>query len=370
MGNRHNFEVWEACRHRRAATIRVYTHFKRWMRVVLIGERFEVDHAMGHPSMAPTSDVEIVGAVHIVRGEGPFPERAIRELVLGRNVDTLMVVGRLTPSSLTSFGELAVVLGCQLLSFSPHGDSGGGRPVVIWRASHHVSEVPLPSEDGWFDQAKRTMDIVLAATGLLCTVPFIALVALAVRLESPGNPFFGHVRIGVGGRRFRCWKLRTMHVDAERHLNQVESLLDLYKTNGFRLPDEQDPRITRVGRFLRRTSFDELPQLWNVLVGEMSLVGPRPIVAEELKHYAGEILTLLSVRPGITGAWAVNGRHQLAYPQRAQLELQYIRSRSIANELRILWRTVGAVIGPMVGKKPESCPAPRTGAPEQVLNQG
>jgi len=102
----------------------------------------------------------------------------------------------------------------------------------------------------------------------------------------------------------------------------------------------------------------------------MSLVGPRPIVAEELKHYAGEILTLLSVRPGITGAWAVNGRHQLAYPKRAQLELQYIHTRSIANELRILWRTVGAVIGPMVGKKPESCPAPRTGAPEQALNQG
>ena len=340
------------------------------MRVVLIGERFEVEHAVSHPAIASASDVEVAGIVHIVRGEGPFPERAIRELVLERHADTLMFVGRLTPSSLTSFGELAVVLGCQLLSFSPHGDSGGGRPVVIWRASHHVSEVPIVSEHGWFDRTKRMMDIVLSATGLLCTAPFIAVAALAVRLESPGNPFFGHVRIGVGGRRFRCWKLRTMHVDAERHMNQVDSLLALYKANGFRLPDEQDPRITRVGRLLRKTSFDELPQLWNVLVGEMSLVGPRPIVAEELKHYAGEILTLLSVRPGITGAWAVNGRHQLAYPHRAQLELHYIRSRSIGNELRILWRTVGAVIGPMLGMKTESGTALRTGTPESALNQG
>jgi lipopolysaccharide/colanic/teichoic acid biosynthesis glycosyltransferase len=119
-----------------------------------------------------------------------------------------------------------------------------------------------------------------------------------------------------------------------------------YQANDFKLPERLDPRITRVGRWLRRTSLDEVPQLWNVLVGEMSLVGPRPVVAEELVHYQGTVLQLLSVRPGLTGAWVTNGRHGVAYPQRAEIELAYVRHHSLLGDLRILLATAKAVLRP------------------------
>lgn len=319
------------------------------MRVVLVGESFEVEHALKQPIFAQHPEMDIVGVVPLVRSAGRFPEREIRGFVTEKQADTLLLMGNLSRSALLRFGELAVVLGCQLLSYVPDSLEGRSSPVVVWRAKHHFREVSVASGRTWFDLAKRGVDVVTGACGLLLTAPFILLAAAAVRLETPGNPFFGHIRIGVGGRRFRCWKLRTMHEDAEHRLHQVESLMQLYIENGFKLPDETDPRVTRVGRFLRKTSLDELPQLWNVLMGDMSVVGPRPIVAEELKHYAGHILELLAVRPGVTGAWAVNGRHHLQYPERAQVELNYVRTRSMASDIEILWRTVGAVLDPSSG---------------------
>jgi lipopolysaccharide/colanic/teichoic acid biosynthesis glycosyltransferase len=177
----------------------------------------------------------------------------------------------------------------------------------------------------------------------------LAAAALLVRAESKGSPLFGHIRIGRGGTRFRCWKLRTMRSDAEQLLASDPDLFARYRANDFKLPDAEDPRITRMGRLLRKTSIDELPQLWNVFCGEMSLVGPRPIVAEELPNYRGDVLTLLSVRPGITGAWAVSGRHHLAYPRRAEVELGYVRSRSFSTDATILLRTIGAVLDPGFG---------------------
>jgi lipopolysaccharide/colanic/teichoic acid biosynthesis glycosyltransferase len=145
-----------------------------------------------------------------------------------------------------------------------------------------------------------------------------------------------------------------MHLDAEQRLRRDPQLFERYRANDFKLPDDSDPRITYVGRFLRKSSLDELPQLWNVVRGEMSLVGPRPIVAEELQHYRGRVLTLLSVRPGVTGAWAVSGRHHLAYPRRADVELAYVRDRSAWLDLQILVRTIGAVLDPGFWLKDEA----------------
>jgi exopolysaccharide production protein ExoY len=324
------------------------------MRVVLVGESFEVEHALKQPAIAHCATLQVVAVVPLIRSAGRFPEQEIRTIVSETHADTLLLVGGLSRSALLRFGELAVVLGRQLMFFLPDSSDAGNVPVLVWRAEHHSPEVAGVSDRPWFDLAKRCADVTLAALGLIVAAPLILLGAAAVRLESPGNPFFGHTRIGVGGRRFRCWKLRTMHEDAEDRLLQVETLMEQYIQHGFKLPDESDPRVTGVGRFLRKTSLDELPQLWNVLVGDMSLVGPRPIVAEELKHYAGSILQLLSVRPGVTGAWAVNGRHHLQYPERAQIELDYVRTRSLAGDIRVLWRTVGAVLDPgstMPGEK-------------------
>jgi lipopolysaccharide/colanic/teichoic acid biosynthesis glycosyltransferase len=190
---------------------------------------------------------------------------------------------------------------------------------------------------------KRLIDIVVAATSLLVLSPLIVLIVLAIRIESRGRAFFPHRRLGRAGRLFNCWKFRSMIEDAEGRLHADDSLRHHYVSNHFKIPEHLDPRITPLGRFLRRTSLDELPQLWNVLRGDMSLVGPRPIVPLESSYYGEEIATLLSVRPGLTGAWAVHGRNQLGYPMRAAIELDYARTWSLTTDVRILARTPSAV---------------------------
>jgi lipopolysaccharide/colanic/teichoic acid biosynthesis glycosyltransferase len=319
------------------------------MRVVLVGERFEIAHAMQHPSLSNDSAFAVVGAVPYMHGKGGFPEEPIRRVVQEERADTLMVVGGLSRSALTLFGELAVVLGCRLLSLIPHGTTPHLSPVLVWEGNHPFLELGAVSDRHRFDKLKRVFDVMASGVALLVLAPLLAAAALMVRAESEGSPLFGHLRIGRGGTRFRCWKLRTMHPDAEQRLASDPELFARYRANDFKLPDAEDPRITCVGRMLRKTSIDELPQLWNVFRGEMSLVGPRPIVAEELPYFRGDVLTLLSVRPGITGAWAVNGRHHLAYPRRAEVELAYVRTRSIATDASILLRTIGAVLDPGFG---------------------
>jgi lipopolysaccharide/colanic/teichoic acid biosynthesis glycosyltransferase len=321
------------------------------LRVVLIGEPYEIAHAMQHPSLMDSTRFDVVGAVSFDQGKRGFPEQQIRSLVREHQANALLVAGAVGRAALTLCGELAVVLGCRLLSLVPHTKDTALEPLLVWEGGSAFVEVTVASPFRRFDRVKRVADLAVAAVGLVVAAPVVALLALLVRAESRGNPFFGHERIGLGGRRFRCWKLRTMYADAERRLHDDLDLFEAYRANDFKLPDHEDPRITRLGRWLRKTSVDELPQLWNVLVGEMSLVGPRPIVAEELPHYRGEVLTLLSVRPGLTGAWAVNGRHHLAYPRRAEVELAYVRSRSVGGDLSILLRTVGAVLDPGFGAR-------------------
>jgi lipopolysaccharide/colanic/teichoic acid biosynthesis glycosyltransferase len=191
---------------------------------------------------------------------------------------------------------------------------------------------------------KRALDIVAAAIGLVLAAPLLLVITFAIRIESRGRAFFPHRRLGLAGQLFNCWKFRSMIEDAESHLHADDSLRHHYVSNHFKIPEHLDPRITRLGRLLRRTSLDELPQLWNVLRGDMSLVGPRPIVPLESSYYGEDIATLLSVRPGLTGAWAVRGRNRLGYPLRAAIELDYARSWTIGTDVRILARTPSAVL--------------------------
>lgn len=191
---------------------------------------------------------------------------------------------------------------------------------------------------------KRLLDVSGAVVLLALALPLFLLVAIAIRLESRGPVFFAHRRLGRGGRHFDCLKFRSMREDAEQVLFGDRRLRHEYVSGHFKVPVHADPRITRVGRWLRRSSVDELPQLLNVLRGEMSLVGPRPIVALEATHYGDALGELLSVRPGLTGAWAVGGRNALGYPDRAAVELGYVRSWSLARDLRILARTPWTVV--------------------------
>jgi lipopolysaccharide/colanic/teichoic acid biosynthesis glycosyltransferase len=178
---------------------------------------------------------------------------------------------------------------------------------------------------------RRAVDIVVSATGLLVTSPLLALAALAVRVETPGPVIYRQRRSGVHGREFDVLKLRTMVQGAE-HMGAGLAV------------NENDARITRVGAFLRRTSLDELPNLVNVLRGEMSLIGPRPTLPVQVAQYSERERGRLAIKPGITGWAQVNGRASLPWSQRIELDLYYIEHRSLALDAQILWRTIGMVL--------------------------
>lgn len=191
---------------------------------------------------------------------------------------------------------------------------------------------------------RRIVDLLLGSLLLIVTAPLLAAAALAV-LTGSGRPvFFGHRRVGRAGQPFRCWKLRTMRVDAERALEEQPALRERYVSNGYKLPNGDDPRITREGRWLRRTYLDELPQLLNVLNGTMSLVGPRPVVTEELEQFGPEKDELLREKPGLFGEWVSRGPDRPAYPERARIEIQYLRNRTLGRDLWILARSIPAVL--------------------------
>jgi exopolysaccharide production protein ExoY len=321
---------------------------ERSRRVVLIGAPISIADAFEHP-LLDSSAFQVMGAVELESDSDVLTEQSIRELINEQDVGALVVVGSLPRKLVIELSELSVLLGCRLLSLLPNTKDTELAPTIVSEGPLPFVEVVIAPDRYRFDRHKRAFDILVAAVALALMLPVIGMAAFWIIVESRGGPFFGHVRIGRGGRRFRCWKLRTMHADAELRLQNERELLERYRKNDFKLPEDQDPRITRFGRFLRRTSLDELPQLWNVIIGDMSLVGPRPIVTDELRHYRGDVLTLLSVRPGITGAWAVNGRHHLPYPRRAEVELDYVRERSLWRDLGILFRTVGAILDPGFG---------------------
>lgn len=194
---------------------------------------------------------------------------------------------------------------------------------------------------GW---GKRVFDVTVALFLVIVMLPVLATVAAVVWMGSGRPVFFGHRRLGRDGRLFRCWKFRTMTVDAERRLDRDPHLKAQHRTNGFKLPNGDDPRVTRVGRWLRRSYVDELPQLFNVLNGTMSLVGPRPIVPEELECFGPQAHELLAIKPGIIGAWTALGGDRPDYPERAGLELAYVRAHTWAWDLAILVRSVPVVL--------------------------
>ncbi|MBA3972605.1 MAG: undecaprenyl-phosphate galactose phosphotransferase WbaP [Candidatus Solibacter sp.] len=192
---------------------------------------------------------------------------------------------------------------------------------------------------------KRTIDVIASAAGLVLLAPFFLLAAFLVRVSTPGPAFYPHPRIGYGGRRFLAWKFRTMYQDADRILQrcleQHPELLSEWERE-HKLRD--DPRTTPIGRFLRVTSLDELPQLWNVLKGEMSLIGPRPIVDSEIEKYGRQYELYKRVRPGMSGLWQVSGRNNTTYAERVRLDEYYVRNWSVWLDLHIIARTVGVVL--------------------------
>ena len=189
---------------------------------------------------------------------------------------------------------------------------------------------------------KRFFDIVLASIGMIILSPIFLIISLAIKLESKGPIFFKHTRIGKDGKIIKIYKFRSMVNNAEDMIKEfTPEQMKEYKEN-YKLTN--DPRITKVGKFLRKTSLDELPQLINIIKGDLSIIGPRPVVSDELKKYGTNTRKFLSVTPGLTGYWAANGRSCTSYEQRMQMELFYIDNLSLKMDIKVFFKTIEAVI--------------------------
>ncbi len=189
---------------------------------------------------------------------------------------------------------------------------------------------------------KRFMDVILATIALVVLSPIFLIIAIAIKIESKGPVFFKHTRIGKNGKIIKLYKFRSMVINAEELIKSfTPEQMKEYKEN-YKLTN--DPRITKIGKFLRKTSLDELPQLLNIIKGDLSIIGPRPVVTDELKKYGANTEKFLSVTPGLTGYWAANGRSCTTYEQRMQMELYYIDNLSLKMDIKVFFKTIEAVI--------------------------
>lgn len=207
-----------------------------------------------------------------------------------------------------------------------------------------VSPVPTSGSRPPFTLS-RMLDIVIAVCGIVFLLPLMISIAVAIKLTEGGPVLFRHRRVGYARRQFECFKFRTMHVNSAKILAD-HLAADPAARQEWQLSQklQNDPRVSALGLFLRVTSMDELPQLFNVLRGDMALVGPRPVVTAELRHYGRYARYYFSVRPGLTGLWQVSGRSNTSYRRRVAYDVTYVRSRSLVTDIKILFRTIPAVV--------------------------
>lgn len=320
---------------------------------LLVGDRESSLHVAEQIRRDPGCGLRIVGALT----EHGSSERSLSDgiPVLGdwacvlagvdeARADTVIVTGNhtLTPRQLRELGWGLEERQASLIVAPALTDIAGPRIHSTPVAGLPLIHVDYPELTGVRQALKRASDLLVSAFALVLLAPAFLVISLVVRTTSSGAAFFRQERVGLHGKPFRMLKFRTMVVDAEERLS---SLLDASEGNDVLFKMRNDPRITSVGRFLRRYSIDELPQLWNVLKGDMSLVGPRPPLANEVAAYEEWVHRRLLVKPGITGLWQVSGRSDLSWEDSVRLDLYYVENWSITTDLVILWRTIKAVLG-------------------------
>lgn len=336
---------------------RVSSPGRRAARTIFVGPAADCREAARNPGLVDSGDFRNMGFVDLALP--PDPEsighvQEFRRLLHETRAETVVACGYLPDHYLHDVAEVTLSSGCQLLSLPRSISIAGVQPSVVWRQGQPLMELSTPSLKGQQLVLKRLVDLVGALTGLLLAGPVMLLAALAIKLDSRGPVFFRQERIGTGGRRFRVWKFRTMQTDASdtAHRELVTRMLvgQEIGTGHTNAVGEQvyklvnDSRVTRVGGFLRRTSIDELPQLFNVLTGDMSLVGPRPPLTYEFEAYDHWQYDRLEVRPGMTGLWQVSGRNLLTYRQMCELDVQYVRCWSLYLDFKILLKTIPVVL--------------------------
>ncbi len=280
------------------------------------------------------------------RAQVPVPVyhgRDLVELVRELKADTIAVCGSAgaEPDELRRLAWQLEGTGIDLVVAPQLTDVAGPRVHIRPIEGLPLLHVEEPKLSGLAWLAKNLLDRVAATLGLILLAPLFLIISITIRLTDPGPAFFRQLRVGHEGRVFKVWKFRTMYTDAEERKSK---LLAENEGDGMLFKIKDDPRVTPIGRILRATSLDELPQLINVVKGEMSLVGPRPLPAED-GDYLGDVRRRLLVRPGMTGLWQVSGRSDLSWDEAVRLDLYYVDNWSLAYDLAILWRTVGVVIG-------------------------
>ena len=222
---------------------------------------------------------------------------------------------------------------------------GASDPRVIarWKRQNMVRRLLWKTAVGSAAALKRFVDIAGGLGALIALSPLIGFVALCIKIEDRGPVFYKQLRYGLGGQTFWCWKIRSMVTNADELMEKLRAQNE-HGAEGVTFKMKRDPRITRVGGIIRKLSIDEMPQFWNVVLGEMSLVGPRPHVWKEVSQYNAFQLRRLSVKPGITCLWQVGGRSDIPFEGQVRLDLQYIYSQSLMQDLKILFATVPAVL--------------------------
>lgn len=266
----------------------------------------------------------------------------ISRVVLVTGADAVIVAGPLPggPETIQQLGWRLEDLSTELVLASNLTNIAGPRVHFRPVEGLPLMHVELPQYSGGKHIFKRVMDIILSSFALLVLIPILLALTLIVRMDSSGPAFFRQERVGRNGESFKMYKFRSMVVDAEEKL---VGLAKQNETDGLMFKMANDPRVTRCGRWMRKFSLDELPQFWNVLLGNMSLVGPRPPLATEVAHYEQPTHRRLLIKPGITGLWQVSGRSDLKWEEAVRLDLYYVENWSFMGDIVILWRTFRAM---------------------------
>jgi exopolysaccharide biosynthesis polyprenyl glycosylphosphotransferase len=321
-------------------------------RVLLVGTYSEATEVFSAVTRVPGAGLVPVG-IHLTEGyaqgrsaDAPVPVFAGRDvltLVRDLGADTIAVCGsaRSEPGELRRLAWQLEGTGVDLVVAPQLTDIAGPRVHIRPVEGLPLLHVEEPKLSGMAWLFKNVMDRVIAAVLLVLLTPLFVIISLFIRFGDGGKAFFRQARVGREGKVFRVIKFRTMYADAE---DRLAHLVDRNESDGLLFKIKDDPRITPIGRLLRRTSLDELPQLINVVKGEMSLVGPRPLPADD-GDFLGDVRRRLLVRPGMTGLWQVSGRSELSWDDAVRLDLYYVDNWSLAFDLLILWRTVGVVFG-------------------------
>ncbi|HVE80291.1 MAG TPA: exopolysaccharide biosynthesis polyprenyl glycosylphosphotransferase [Gemmatimonadaceae bacterium] len=315
-------------------------------RTLIVGTTASVKELLTADPFNARYDLDIVGYLHVGTERDPAALGSVDALTTaldGYGAETVIVVGPVPADVFNAVVDIARVGGCEIFALPAGFLQRAQHPKITSRDGVPFIQITRPGLQGYQLAAKRLMDVVVAAAGLIALLPVMVLVAVAVVVDSPGGVFFAQERIGYGARRFRMLKFRTMRSGADAEKRRLAHLNTSGDPRLFKIPN--DPRITRVGAWLRKWSLDELPQLINVLRGDMSIVGPRPFFESDLAHYEERHFYRLAAKPGLTGLWQVEGRSSIRdFEEVVRLDSEYIRRWSLGLDVSILLRTLPAVV--------------------------